>query len=265
MKKGEIYYSLGNYSKAAESYKEFLLLFSKSKLVSEAMYWIAKSESMLGNNDEAVLRFIELTNTHLNSKYGVDAVIELGELYTHSKRTQEALSLYTSVIPKIKEENRVAELLFKKAMMQIDLKDYTASYTTLTELVNYYEGSIFADKAKIELSIMEMSREEYSNAEILLKELGENRQDDIGAQAQYLYGIVLYEQEKIDDAISALVRVRSVFSNYDYWYSKSLIALGDCYKKRKDNRQAREMYRAVIQKHSNDELGAEARKKLNSL
>ena len=112
---------------------------------------------------------------------------------------------------------------------------------------------------------MEIARNEYANAENLLKELGQKRSDDIGAQAQYLYGVVLFEQEKYDDAIIALVRVRSVFPNYDYWYSKSLIALGDCYTKTNDKRRAREMFRAVIQKHSNDELGAEARNKLNKI
>jgi TolA-binding protein len=110
-----------------------------------------------------------------------------------------------------------------------------------------------------------MSRGEYAKAEDLFMTLGETRMDDIGAQAQFLYGVVLFDQDKINDAISAFVRVRSVFSSYGNWYARSLLKLGDCYTKLNDKRNAREMYRAVIKNHPQDELGAEARKKLNQL
>lgn len=115
------------------------------------------------------------------------------------------------------------------------------------------------------MGIMELARGSYENAEYLFKDLGENRSDDIGAKAQYYYGETLFEQEKLDEAISAFVRVRSVFSLYDEWYSKSLLRLGDCYVELGDKSNAKEMYRAVYNKHKNDQLGREANKKLKEL
>ncbi|MBN1301687.1 MAG: tetratricopeptide repeat protein [Melioribacteraceae bacterium] len=265
MKKGEIFYSIGKYEKAVESYKEFILLYAKSKLIPEAYYWLAKSSSLSNNKQEAIENFKVVTGEYIGSKYGVDAVIELGDVYESDSDYKTALELYNTSLQRIKDENRKPEVMYEKAMALISLKDFSAAYSSLNEIINYYDGTLFADKAKIELSLIEIARSEFENAESLLKELGVKRLDDIGAQAQYLYGVVLMEQGKTDDAISALVRVRSVFSNYDYWYSKSLIALGDCYKIRNDKKSAREMYRAVIQKHSKDELGAEARQKLNKL
>ena len=73
------------------------------------------------------------------------------------------------------------------------------------------------------------------------------------------------EQDKIVDAISAFVRVRSVFSGYDEWYTKSLLKLGDCYTKLNDKAKAKEMYQAVVKRHPQDELGKEARDKIKKL
>jgi TolA-binding protein len=157
------------------------------------------------------------------------------------------------------------EVLYHKALAQIELNQIPNAYESFEEIIMYYKGSIFADKSKIELGILEMSRGEYARAEELFMTLGESRLDDIGAQAQFLYGVVLYDQGKINDAISALVRVRSVFSGYGLWYSRSLLKLGDCYAKLNDKKNAGEMYKAVIKNHPKDELGAEARQKLNNL
>jgi len=41
--------------------------------------------------------------------------------------------------------------------------------------------------------------------------------------------------------------------------------LGDCYVKLNDKRKAEEMYRVVVAKHKTDELGEEARQKINKL
>jgi TolA-binding protein len=91
------------------------------------------------------------------------------------------------------------------------------------------------------------------------------RTDDLGAKAQYHYGLSLFEQRKYADAVSALVRVRTIFSQYEPWISRSYLLMGDCYVKMNDKRQAEEMYRVVVTKHKGNELGEEARQKINKL
>jgi predicted negative regulator of RcsB-dependent stress response len=61
------------------------------------------------------------------------------------------------------------------------------------------------------------------------------------------------------------VRVITVYSQYEPWISKSYLLLGDCYVELNDKRQAEEMYRVVVAKHKSDELGEEARLKINKL
>ena len=113
------------------------------------------------------------------------------------------------------------------------------------------------------MGIILLQQNNYEGAQLLSKK-SEKRTDDIGAQAQYYYGVLLFNQNKIEDAISAVVRVRSVYAAYDEWYSRSLLKLGDCYVKLKDNKQARNVS-CCIDKHPTGELAIEAKRKMNQL
>jgi TolA-binding protein len=54
LKKGETFYSLRNYEKAKNSYKEFIAYFPKSKYIADAYYWVGKSAQNLGSFEEAI-------------------------------------------------------------------------------------------------------------------------------------------------------------------------------------------------------------------
>lgn len=264
-RKAEIYYSNTNYAMALINYAEVINQYPESSLIQDSHYWMGKCSQNLEKNDEAIQNFYNAMNLNLGSEIGIASVIELGNIYNELGEYDKAIDLYERVENKVPKSPRVAEILFFKASTQIQKEDFSGAFSTFNQLIQYYDDTIFAAKAKIEMGIMELARGSYENAEYLFKDLGENRSDDIGAKAQYYYGETLFEQEKLDEAISAFVRVRSVFSLYDEWYSKSLLRLGDCYVELGDKSNAKEMYRAVYNKHKNDQLGREANKKLKEL
>ncbi len=265
-KKGEIYYSLGNYEMAENGYKEFIRSYPNSSLIPNAYYWIGKSEEILGDTEEAENNFNYVINNYLQSEAGVSAVIELGNIYVDVKKEySSAVALYERTSAALPLSNRIPEILYAKADAQIKSGDNALAYETYDQIITYYDGSIFASKSKLKLGLMELERKSYDNAEMLFKEVSENNLDDIGAEAGYYYGLCLFEQGKISDAISAFVRIRSIFSIYDEWYTKSLLRLGDCYGGLGDKTKAREMYKAVVQRHQRDDLGKEANNKLKKL
>lgn len=264
-KKGEIYYNLLNYQSAKISFKEFVATYPESELVPEAYYWIGKSSASLNQREEAEYYFGFLVEKYPKSEFSESAVLELGDLYTSEEDYESAVRLYDSAVNYLSGSKRIPEILFAKASAQFKSGNQAAAYNTYDEIITYYNQSIFAAKSKIELGILELNRGNYENAETLFRDLAESRTDDLGAQAQYYYGSVQFEKANYQEAIIAFVRVRSVFQQYDYWYNKSLIGLGDCYTKTGDKKKAREMYNAVIKKHSRDELGKEAKSKLRKL
>lgn len=264
-KKGEIYYSNGDYESAKSAYKEFLARYPKSRYVPDAYYWIGKSASNLGQSDEAAYNLTAVIDEHLDSEIGITAVLELAKIYTDRKEYQKVINLYTTAISSLPDSKRMPEMLYNKGIALLELNKIPDAYQTFNQIISSYDESLFASKAKIELGILELARKSYENAEILFRDLGEKKLDDIGAQSQYYFGLTLFEQGKINEAINAFVRVRSVFSAYDEWLTKSLLRLGDCYIKLNDKVKAREMFKAVLQRHRGNEYANEANEKLKKL
>jgi tetratricopeptide (TPR) repeat protein len=264
-KKGEIYYSQRDYENAKESYKEFIVKFNKSKLLPEAYYWIGKCSDNLEEYEEAIFYFNSVFQKYPASEISGSAVLEMGTIHNSLENYESAIATYNEAISKIKGSSAIPEILYMKGVTYINADSLQQAYEVFTDISYYYRESIFADKSKFEMGMIDLAARRYENTDKYFLEISENRNDDFGAKAQYYYGQSLYEQGNITESISALVRVRTVFSNYDEWLTKSYILLGDCYVELNDKRKAEEMYRTVISKHRNDIYGQEAREKLRNL
>ncbi len=264
-KKGDLYYSIQKYNLAVNAYQDFISKYPNSKYVPSAYYWIGKSASNMKNDDEALRNFQIVIQRSQKSDIGISAVVELVRIYSARNQFDSAIKLLQSTIAGMPNSNRLPELLYLEGTNQEKNNKPDDAYSTFEQIVNYSEGNVFSEKAKIELGLIEMQRNNLDKAAQYFSDVAERRPDDIGAQAQYYSGVVLFNQNKITDAITALVRVRSVYSSFDEWYTKSLLKLGDCYVKMKDKSQARDMYRAVLSKHPTGDFAQEARKKLRQL
>ncbi|MDP3684355.1 MAG: tetratricopeptide repeat protein, partial [Ignavibacteria bacterium] len=164
-----------------------------------------------------------------------------------------------------RSSSRIAELLFMKGDTYLKKNDLANAFDVFEEIPMYYASSIFGDKAKLEMGLIELTKKRFENADKLFMELVTKRNDDIAAKAQYYYGVSLLEQEKTQSAITAFVRVLNVYQTYDEWISKSYLKLGDAYLKMNDKNKAKEMYRTVISNHRGDEYGKEAQQKLRNI
>lgn len=264
-KKGEIYYSTHQYDAAKNSYKEFISKYKSSPLTPEAYYWIGKSASLLNQYEEALYNYNVVVESYLDSEIGISAVLEMGKIQTSLKNYNAAIHIYDAAANKMPTSPKLAEIIYNKALVLIEKGDIPQAYESFNQVIQYYDGTIFAANSKFELGLLELVRKNYQTSDMLFRELAENRIDDLGAKSQYYYGVSLLEQNKIDDAITAFVRVRFVFSAYDEWLTKSFLRLGECYEKKNDTQKAKEMYRTVLTRHRGDEFGAEAQNKLKEL
>ncbi|MFA7288779.1 MAG: tetratricopeptide repeat protein, partial [Melioribacteraceae bacterium] len=239
--------------------------YPSSKLVVNAFYWIAKSSQSLKRESDAISAFKKVINDFGKSEIAISAIIDYSSIYINKKNYSEAINALDKIINAQPNSVRLPELMFIKGNTLNKNGQTNEAYNLYSQIINYYDGNIFASKSKIELGIIELNNKNYENAGLLFKEAGENRLDDIGAQAQYLYGLSLFKSDNYKEAITALVRVRSVFGAYDEWFTKSLLLLGDCYVKLNDKKQARDMYKAVMIKHNSGPYYKEANLKVKGL
>ncbi|MBE0571262.1 MAG: tetratricopeptide repeat protein [Ignavibacteriaceae bacterium] len=264
-KKGEIYYSQRDYQNAKTSYQEFLVKYPRSSFVPEAYYWLGKSSQNLKQDDEAIFYFNKVFEIYPGSESAAVSVIELGKMYEANGNYQASIKVLEQASTKLKDSPRLPEVLFIKGTAYIKMDNVQKAYGTFEELAMYHRETIFADQAKFEMGLIDMATGRYDIADKHFLDVAEKRTDDLGARSQYYYGLSFFDQGKYSESISALVRVRTVYSQYEPWLSRSYLLLGDCYVKLNDKRQAEEMYRVVVTKHKGNELGEEARQKISKL
>lgn len=264
-KKGEIYYSHGDYEKSKIAFKEFIVRYTNSKLVPDAYYWLGKSAQNLNQNDEALISFEKVFKDFRTNDFAASSVLEMGAIYRNLKDYVNAIRIYDSGIKELPKSPKIPEMLYNKGLALVEMKQLQEAYQVFDNLATTFPENIFADKARLELGLIELSASRYENADLYLSYLCKARTDDIGAKAQYYYGLSLFEQKKYNDAITALLRVRNFFSRYEEWVTLSYLLLGDCYVKINDKRSAEEMYRAVLAKYAGTPFGKEAQEKLRKL
>ncbi len=264
-KKGDIYYSMQDYKNASDSYKEFIANYPNSKLVSQAYYWIGKCAENLNQYSDAIFYFNRVFNSYPSSESAPASAIELGNIYNMQQNYDSALSVYNEALSTLPNKLRFPEITFMKGMTLLSKKDPNDAADVFSQVMQNYHGTVFAEKSKLELGLIAYDAKQYDVAIPYFQDLSQNRTDEIGAQAQYYYGDILFNQKNYSDAITALVRVGTIFPAYDNWVTKANLKLGDCYVQLKDKRKAEEMYRAVFIKHRGDKYGNEALTKLRRL
>lgn len=265
LKKGELYYSSGDYTNAISAYNEFMDEFPASPLVADALFWIGKSYRSLNRMIEARQTFRALSSRFPSSDMTISAVIELVSMYSVEKAEGEGLKSVNEIINNFKGNSRYPELLYTKGRLLLALNDQASAYDIFDETSIYYADNLFGDKAKIELGKLELVYKRYKKAVDVLQKVVSKRTDDLAAEGQYVIGLCYQSEGKNTEAITAFVRVTNVYSLYDDWVTKSYLRLGEVYEKMGDKTKAREMYKNVIAKHPSDDYGKEANAKLKRL
>ncbi len=242
-----------------------LSAYPTSKLVADAYYWIGKSSENLGQKEEAILNFEKVFKNYKTSELASASVLEIGNIYRSQKNFNSAIIIYNSGISELKKSAKIPEFQYNKGITFLEMSNFQEAYSVFEEVVTYYPQTIFADKSKIELALIDIAAGRFTTAEQYLNTLAEKRTDELGAKSQYYLGQSLYDQGKYNEAITSLVRVRTVYSGYEEWLVRSYLLLGDCYVKLNDKRNAAEMYRAVVAKYSGTQIGDEALQKLRKI
>lgn len=261
----EAFYNSGDYEQAYKEYGVFVDSFKNCSLVSNALYWKAKSAIALKNIDDAKIYLKVVVDTFMSTEFGIDAAVELGKLYHKDKDFDTEIKIYDKAIAHMPDNEKIAEIVYKKGQALLSKGDISEATATFNDIIIYYDQSPFVANAKYELALLEMSRKNYNSSDKLLRELSTGQTDDVGVKAQFNLGISLMEQSKYNDAISAFVRIINVFTEFDDWVTRSYMKLGECYVSLSDIQKARDMYQKVVSRNTNDEYTKEAQKKLKQL
>jgi tetratricopeptide (TPR) repeat protein len=269
LKNGELYYSIGDVEKALAVYDEFLKTYPNSDHRGAAYYWRGKALADFGALGEAEESFRLSFEEDPDGEFAVSSAVEIGAIRSQEGDYDAAVEIYDKAVIADEENERLPELLYLKALAYDNKGDVGSAYDQYEEVASFFGSTVFADKAKVRLGVIEMEAGRYDDAATRFMEVSRDREDDLGAEAQYYQGVALAKKGSHRAAITAFVRVFNAYPRYDEWNAKAYVGVGDGYKALGDVEQARAMYQEAIDRFGGDELYEEtvneAKEKLRKL
>jgi TolA-binding protein len=265
LKRAELFYNAGDFSRAKENYLAFIEFYPASPHLAEAYYWLGKSYQSSGESGQATNSFKWVLEKYDTTNFSSLASVELAYIFFSEGNYEEAGKMIDGTIEKYPKDQKVAELKYLKGMLFLAKGDTLSGYDQFDEVINTFVGDQFADKSYIMKGQIELKNRRYENAVKAFIAVSMRREDVIGAEAQYLLGTAYYEKGDYKDAITAFVRVESVFGEFADWLAKSYLKLADSYVKLKDNKKAISILEKLIEGHPDDDYGKEASKKLKEI
>ncbi|KAB2909967.1 MAG: tetratricopeptide repeat protein [Ignavibacteriales bacterium] len=265
LKRAELYFNSGDFEKSKMQYQSFIEVFAASPFLSEAYYGLGVTYQATGENSQAINSFRWVVEKYDTSSFAPLAAIKLVNIYIDEKMFSEADEMITQSLQKYPKDQSVPEMKYLKGVILLDQGDTLSAYDQFDKVINEHVGNQFADRAYIQKGLIELNSARYDNAIKAFQYVGLRRDDNIGAEAQYLLGVAYFTKGDYKDAITALVRVENVFSEFGEWLAKSYLKLADIYVKQKENKKAVSILEKLVENHPDDEYGTEAKKRLKDL
>ncbi len=265
LKRAELFFNAGDFGRAKENYLSFIEFYPSSIHLSEAYYWLGKTYQAGGENGQAINSFRWVIEKYDTSSFAPLASVELANVFMDEKMYSDAGTILDDAIKKYPKDQTIPEIKYLKGLLFMAKGDTLSAYDQFDEVINNFVGNQFADKSYIEKGRIELQSRRYDNAIKAFMNVATRREDVIGAEAQYMLGVAYYEKGEYKSAITAFVRVESVFAEFNDWLAKAYLTLSDSYVKLKDNKKAIQILEKLVEKHPDDEYGKEANKKLREL
>lgn len=98
-----------------------------------------------------------------------------------------------------------------------------------------------------------------------LKEIYSKENNRFAAEAKYLEAELLFKNDSLELCKNSCYAILDEFNGYDLWVGKSLILLGDAFRKEGDILNAKATWNGVVENFEMPELVTEAKQKLKSL
>jgi len=250
------------YQKAINSLSAFATNYPQSPRVPEGNYYIAESYYRLKDFDKALPIYLQL-NSDPAFTLGNRVVGRLAEIQFRKGAHAEAIvnfhKLEKLASNKKEQYNAWSGLMESFYLLaQYDSADVYAK--TILDRGNVNAGA--QNKASLYLGKTAMARGDFEGAKDEFLNTLNSAQDEYGAEAKYLLGLILYNQKQYKQSYETLVSLNNDFASYEDWVGKSYLLLSDDFVGMNDLFNAKQTLKSLIDRFPQQQVKDEAKRKL---
>jgi len=249
------------YDAAIGAFENYIKTYSESILIYESKFFMAQCYYQKDEVDRALELYSDVYRD--NKIEGMDRVFEkIAELQMRKGEFREAASFYSKLegIARNKRQQSDAWAGMLESYYKLTLYDSMRVYAnTIIEKGSVSQEAV--SKAQLYLGKASYAEGDFNNAiDEFLTTLNTSK-DVFGAEAQYMIGLIFYQQKQYRQSLNTLFEINENFSVYDEWLGKAFLLVSDNYVALEEYFQARATLNSIIDNSTVKTIVEEAKKK----
>ena len=177
----------------------------------------------------------------------------------------EAIAAFDRLEQRYRNTDSALEGAYRKGVALREMNRNEDARRQFEQVRTDHPNTRFSARSTIGLARIMEGEGNVDGAKQLLRTVVSERNDEVGAEAQYLIGAFDLARNNYQEAITQLLRVRYVFPNATEWVARSYLGLGEAYEATNQTARARDTYETLIQQYRDTEFAREAETKLRRL
>jgi TolA-binding protein len=195
----------------------------------------------------------------------VECKFELIETAIAQQDRNKALLLSQELLADPAARGARARVYYKRGLTYRADRNFTAARQDFESARQAQPNDPYAVRASIEHAMITADEGQTDAALAALAAIAGSRVDDIGAEAQYRAGEILWNARRLPEAEEALLRVGYVFADAAMWNARALLLLGRVAETQGKMDAARRHYEKVVQEYAGSDESRDARTRLEML
>lgn len=265
-RKARLQFDSRRYGEAIDEYNKIVDKYPDKEENAEAIYWIARSYINMEETQQAENAFIKLEKQFPNSEYAPLGLLQYGLLSKNLSNPQKADSIFLKLEEKYPSSEVSSQSGFERAIIYYTMGDTAKSINTYKDIANNYGLNDYTVEARYRVAMYYKNKNEKDSALFHFGFL--SMQDfnlDFAAEANYRIGEIWKVDKYYEFAIGSYNIVKEKYSNFEDWYSLSVLSLGEIYEQNEDWVNASENYRILVEIRSDDDFGKTAASRLKRI
>lgn len=279
---GESQYDKGRYAEAAKAYVAAKEKVSAGELREKATYKLGWSLFQVKKYADALAQFEEQAKDQPQGPLAADALFMKAECLFHLKKYEEALPVYLAT-QDVELASPVSQTLalLHGGQSALQAEKWDQAIALLSQIPKKHSDSPSLPEAYCELGRAKQNSGKEAEAMQDYEKAATLSRGEAGARARFMIGELIFGQKNFAEAIRQFERVmfgyggESALPEAKKWQAKAGFEAGRCAEVQIENaqgaaraellKQARKCYQYVADRHSHDELAAQAKKRLDEL
>lgn len=250
----------GDYNGAIDEFQQYLRITNNEELLPDAHFNLANAYEQSDQTEEAINTYQTIVQDYPESDQTAPALAALGRIAYDRRNYQESNSYFNQLLEEGSNRYRL-EAYIGMGNAQIAMgntSEAEAQYRSALEMNGSYAP------ANVGLAKVALDNGSYQDARDLLNLVAEGNTTEVGAEAQYLLGLVEQRSGNYEEAVQNYSSVSVLYGAFDNWIAKALLGKAESFLQLEQPGEARSTLNTLVNDYPNTPEAQEAQRLLET-